>query len=66
MLRELAKRSGDGLVVRLFWDSERNEVILTFRDRRTGDRFGVEVPKACALQAFEHPAAFRPLESQAA
>jgi hypothetical protein len=63
MLRELAHRSGDGLVVRLFWDPERDEVVLTFRDRRTGDRFGVEVPKACALRAFEHPAAFRPLEA---
>jgi hypothetical protein len=66
MLRELAQRSADGLVVRLFWDSDRDEVVLTYRDRRTGDRFGVEVPKAYALRAFEHPAAFRPAESYAA
>ena len=66
MLRELARRSADGLVIRLFWDSERDEVLLTFRDRRTGDRFGVEVPRACALRAFEHPCAFRPADSYAA
>jgi hypothetical protein len=66
MLRELAKRSTDGLVVRLFWDAERDAIVLTFRDRRTGERFGVDVPKARALQAFEHPAAFRPAGSYAA
>jgi hypothetical protein len=66
MLRELAKRSGDGLVVRLFWDPERDQTVLTFRDRRTGERFGVDVPNACALHAFEHPGAFRPAESYAA
>lgn len=66
MLRELARRSGDGLVVRLFWDSDRDQTVLTYRDRRTGERFGVDVPKNCALHAFEHPAAFRPAHSLAA
>jgi hypothetical protein len=66
MLRELARRSGDGLVVRLFWDSERNQTVLTYRDRRTGERFGIDVPNARALHAFEHPAVFRPAQSYAA
>jgi hypothetical protein len=61
MLRELAHRSADGLVVRLYWDSDRNQTFLVFRDRRTGDRFGTDVPNDRALAAFEHPAAFRPL-----
>lgn len=63
MLRELAHRSADGLVVRLFWDADRNQTVLTFRDRRTGERFGVDVPNGAALRAFEHPAAFRPLSA---
>ena len=66
MLRELAHRSADGLVVRLFWDPDRDQTVLKVRDRRTGERFGVDVPKDSALHAFEHPAVFRPAEAQAA
>jgi hypothetical protein len=60
MLYELAKRTQDGLVVRLLWDSLRNQVVLRYRDERSGERFGVDVPNSRALDAFNHPNAYRP------
>jgi hypothetical protein len=59
-LRELAERNGSGLVVRLLWDPDRNQTVLRYRDRRTGDAFVTDVPNARALAAFDHPNAFRP------
>ena len=59
-LRELAQRSQDGLLVRLLWDPARNQTILRYRDERSGDGFMTDVPNAVALDAFEHPNAFRP------
>jgi hypothetical protein len=59
-LRELAERSGDGLVVRLLWDPARNQAVLRYRDRLTGDAFVTDVPNGRALVAFEHPNAYRP------
>jgi hypothetical protein len=60
MLYELAKRTQDGLVVRLLWDALRNQVVLGYRDERSGERFRVDVPNARALDAFDHPNAYRP------
>jgi hypothetical protein len=60
MQHELAKRSHDGIVVRLVWDPLRDCVIVRYRDRRTGDAFSADVPKDQALTAFRHPNAFRP------
>jgi hypothetical protein len=62
MTHELAKRSFDGIVVRLLWDSLRDRIVVKYRDCRTGDAFVVEVPKSQALSAFHHPNAYRPLE----
>jgi hypothetical protein len=59
MVYELAQRSQDGLIVRLLWDALRNQVVLRYRDRRSGDAFVAEVPNAKALFAFQHPNAFR-------
>jgi hypothetical protein len=60
---ELAARSGSGISVRLLWDSERDQVVLHYRDERTGDIFAADVPNDCALEALEHPNAYRPLRA---
>jgi hypothetical protein len=59
MQHELAKRTADGIVVRLVWDALQDRVIVRYRDRRTGDAFIADVPKDQALVAFRHPNAFR-------
>lgn len=61
MLYELARRDESGLVTRLLWDRGRGQVILRYRDRRTGAAFAVDVPNAKALDAFRHPNVYRPL-----
>ena len=65
MVRELAERKSDGLVVRLLWDRARNQTVLRYRDRQTGDAFVTDVPNARALVAFEHPNVFRPARAAA-
>jgi hypothetical protein len=57
---ELAQRQGNGTIVRLLWDSARNQVVLRYRDRETGDAFVIDVPNPKALTAFHHPNVFRP------
>lgn len=59
-LVELAERRTSGLVVRLLWDPARNQTVLRYRDKSTGDAFVRDVPNARALVAFRHPNAFRP------
>lgn len=63
---ELAERTGDGLVVRLFWDRDRDQAVLRYVDVRSGDGFRVDVPNDQALSAFHHPNAYRPRLSRAA
>jgi hypothetical protein len=60
MVYELAQRGQNGLLVRLLWDSIRDQVIIRYRDRLNGDAFTAQVPRAQALAAFNHPNAFRP------
>ena len=57
---ELAERRENGTIVRLLWDSSRNQAVLRYRDRMTGDRFVTDVPNDEALEAFRHPNLFRP------
>ena len=59
-LLELAERRQSGLTVRLFWDAARNQAVLRYRDRMTGDLFTTDVPNDLALEAFRHPNAYRP------
>lgn len=59
-LVELAERRSNGLLVRLLWDPQRNQTVLRYRDRRTGELFVFDVPNERALVAFRHPNAFRP------
>ena len=64
-LVELAERKQDGLVVRLLWDPQRNQAMLRYRDRLTGDAFLTDVPNERALVAFEHPNVYRPVAEAA-
>lgn len=59
-LVELAERKGNGLLVRLLWDPERNQAVLRYRDRLNDDSFLTDVPNDRALTAFEHPNIYRP------
>jgi ABC-type uncharacterized transport system YnjBCD substrate-binding protein len=59
-LMELAARKQSGLIVRLVWDSGRDQAVLRYRDLLTGEAFVTDVPNAQALAAFRHPNAFRP------
>ena len=65
-LVQLAERKADGLLVRLLWDPERNQTVLRYRDRLTGDAFLTDVPNDRALVAFEHPNVYRPSLAAAA
>jgi hypothetical protein len=60
MLYELARRDESGLVVRLLWDRRRDQTIIRYRDRRSGEAFAADVPKPKALDAFRHPNVYRP------
>jgi hypothetical protein len=64
-LRELAERRSDGLLVRLLWDPARNQTVIRYRDRKSGDAFIADVPNTVALAAFHHPNAYRPARSAA-
>jgi len=57
---ELAERRSCGIVVRLLWDSHRGQTSVRYRDRKSRETFFVDVPNDRALEAFEHPNAFRP------
>lgn len=62
-LRELDRRTGDGLEVRLLWNSQTNRVSVVVRDERSGETFESEVESADALAAFHHPFAHAKGES---
>jgi hypothetical protein len=66
MLYELARRSDNGIIVRLLWDPRGDSVVIIYRDERNEDRFVSEVPKSQALTAFHHPNSYRPAELAAA
>ena len=56
--KELARREGDGLVVSLFWSRAASRVTVTVVDQMFAEELHVEVPGACALDAFYHPFAY--------
>lgn len=64
-LVELAERKGNGLLVRLLWDPQRNQTVLRYRDRQTGEAFVTDVPNDDALVAFHHPNVYRPAAAAA-
>jgi hypothetical protein len=57
-IRELDCRNGDGMVVRLMWDSRTDRVLLRVDDDRLGESFEFRVAGADALDAFHHPYAY--------
>jgi YD repeat-containing protein len=54
-IRELDRRNGDGIDVRLFWDSQSNRVCVFVEDERSGESLRFGVAAADALEAFRHP-----------
>jgi len=56
--RELARREGDGLVVSLFWSRATDRVKIAVVDQMFDEELYVDVPGACALDAYYHPFAY--------
>lgn len=56
---ELAHRAADGLDVSLLWRRSAGTVTVSVADQRTGDSFELLVPGDRALDAFNHPFAYR-------
>jgi len=57
-VRELAKRSGAGIDVTLFWNPRRRLVFVEVEDHVHGEAFRLVVDPADALDAFNHPYAY--------
>ncbi|MGZ4171079.1 MAG: hypothetical protein ACXVRN_06935 [Solirubrobacteraceae bacterium] len=57
-LRELDHRAGDGIDVRLLWDSRTNHVSVAVTDEHTGAILTFVVDGAEATIAFHHPYAY--------
>jgi hypothetical protein len=53
-VRELDRRTSDGIDVRLLWNSHTNRSVAV-KDERFGESFEFEVDSADALAAFHHP-----------
>jgi hypothetical protein len=61
MLRELAERTGDGIVVQLLWDDSAHpgsDVLVEYRDERSGVSYTLHAPRDRALEVFHHPNAY--------
>ena len=56
--KELARREGHGLVVSLFWSPAADRVKVAVADQMFAQELHVDVPGACALDAFYHPFAY--------
>lgn len=57
--RELAQRSSDGIDVTLLWSPQTDRLFIAVQDEREGDRFRSEISPVDALDAFNHPFAYR-------
>jgi hypothetical protein len=66
-LRELDRRTGDGIDVQLLWDARTGRVSIAVADVHTGEVLQFSVDGRDALDAFHHPYAYavrdRPLSS---
>jgi hypothetical protein len=67
-MRELSRRSSDGIYVRLLWSKHDGRVAVAVTDTKTGDVFSVEVGEnERALDVFHHPyvyAAWRDIDTR--
>jgi hypothetical protein len=61
--RELDRRENDGIQVSLLWSAVTGEVWVSVLDEQTGQRFSIDVDPAHALDAFHHPFAYLPAET---
>jgi hypothetical protein len=57
-VRELDRRTNDGIHVRLLWNAHTNRVSVAVEDERSGESFESEIDSADALAAFHHPFAY--------
>jgi hypothetical protein len=60
--RELARRSGAGVDVTLYWNPVHDELIVYVCDERHGAHFEIRPPRSLALDAYYHPYAYADLE----
>ncbi len=56
--RELDRRAGDGIDVRLLWNSVTGQVVVAVHDARTDESFELQVEAGDAVLAFHHPYAY--------
>jgi len=56
--KELARRESDGLVVSLLWSRAAGRVTVTVVEQMFAEELHIDVPGACALDAFYHPFAY--------
>ena len=56
--RELARRSGAGVDVTLYWHPVLDELIVCVRDKRHGAHFEIRPPRYLALDVYYHPYAY--------
>jgi hypothetical protein len=54
-LHELDHRRGSGLDVTLYWDRDREGVLVSVSDARSGDYFVLRPANVDARDAFRHP-----------
>lgn len=57
-IRELDRRSRDGVDVSLLWSSRTGRVFVAVEDGGSGEGFHFVVDPADALEAFHHPYAY--------
>ena len=56
--RELARRSGAGVDVTLYWHPALDELIVCVRDERDGAHFEIRPARNLALDVYYHPYAY--------
>jgi len=57
-LRELDRRTGDGIDVQLLWDPQTGSVSIVVADMHTGEVLEFGIDSRDALDAFQHPYAY--------
>jgi len=57
-IRELDHRHGDGIDVRLLWNSRTDQVSVAVEDEGSSEVFVFDVPGSDAREAFTHPYAY--------
>jgi hypothetical protein len=57
-IRELDRRSNDGIDVTLFWESQTDRLFIALEDHRSGGSLEIDVEPSEALEAFQHPYAY--------